>query len=518
MTGIALAAMARATPEEATGPLDLSGAAPEVADYFFDEVLRRQAPELRDFMLSTSIVDRVSASLGDAMTGRSDSARLLAELERDNAFLIPLDRQRTWYRYHHLFAEMLQAELERQRPGAAKGLLDRAAAWHEDHGAADEAFEYARANGDFDRAGRVLMANMEELVSWGRIETVKRWLDRCDDDAIESDPKLSIGAGWFVGHLGQVERTRRYVRAAQRFDLDRPSPDGASSLHASMINLRSTMGLAGVNQMLEDGRSLCASEAAAGTQWVRSGYRLSGAAEIMLGLTAEAIESFEQMVDLTEGNDQRRAGRAFSLGYLALAHADLGQWAPATRCCDAAAELMGEHGKTADGLPVLVARATLSAHEGNVADAAKWLGVIERILPLMRTSPPLCADLSVRCAEVAHAIGSMDAAAAFSEAGRRACCQVADTGAIPARLDRLEGRLSPDGPAQAPLTPAERRVLLQLATHRTLGEIAQHLHVSRSTVKTQVAAIYSKLGVSSRAEAVEVLGRNAVAENASRTS
>ena len=110
------------------------------------------------------------------MTNRADSARLLTRLEHHNAFLVPLDRQRTWYRYHHLFQEMLRAELDRQFPRAARGLLDRAAAWHEHDGAADEAFEYARAIGDFDRAGHVLMRNMEELVSWGHIETARRWL------------------------------------------------------------------------------------------------------------------------------------------------------------------------------------------------------------------------------------------------------------------------------------------------------------------------------------------------------
>ena len=503
--GIALAAMARPEPGEAAAPTGLPGTAREVAGYFFDEVLRRQPPDLREFMLSTSVVQRLSAPLCDAMTNRADSARLLAQLEHDNAFLVPLDRQRTWYRYHHLFQEMLRAELGRQFPEVARGLLDRAAAWHEHGGAPGEAFEYARAIGDFDRAGRVLMRNMEELVSWGHFETARRWLDRCGDD-IESDPKLAIGAGWFTAHLGEVERAWRYVRTAQRFDLDVPSPDGASTLHASMINLRSTLGLDGVSQMLDDGLSLLASEAAAGTRWLRSGYRICGAAQIMLGRTQEAIESFEQMVWLTEDNDLRRAGRAFSLGYLGLACSELGDWTRARRYCDEAAEVMSDHESTVDGLPVRVARAAILARDGEVAEAARHLAALQPVLARMRSSPPLCADLSARCAEIAHETGQREAALALYETARRACGQVPDAGAIPLRLDRLERRMSPAGQRQASLTPAEMRVLRQLATHRTLQEIAQHLHVSRSTVKTQVAAIHAKLGVTSRAEAVEVLG------------
>jgi DNA-binding CsgD family transcriptional regulator len=107
---------------------------------------------------------------------------------------------------------------------------------------------------------------------------------------------------------------------------------------------------------------------------------------------------------------------------------------------------------------------------------------------------------------------------ALYDAARRACRQVPDAGAIPLRLDRLERRMSPGGLPQAPLTPAEMRVLRQLATHRTLQEIARHLHVGRSTVKTQVASIHAKLGVSSRAEAVQVAGLSTIPEPDQDTS
>ena len=349
MTGVALAAMASSEAGTSTAPLELSGKSHEVADYFFDEVLRQQPSVLREFMLATSVLHRFSAPLCDALMNRSDSASVLAQLERDNAFVVPLDGQRTWYRYHHLFQEMLRAELDRQHPKVSQDLLARAADWHELHGSADEAFEYGRVIGDFDRAGRVLFRHMEDYVSRGRIQTVRRWLETCSDDEIESDPKLSIGAGWFVAHLGEAERAWRYIQAAGRFELDSPSPDGASTLHASLINLRATLGIDGIGQMLKDGLSLCATEAAAGTRWLRSGYRICGTAQIMLGHVEEAIGSFEQVVLLTEDNPQTRAGRAFCLGYLGLAYSELGNWTQARRCCKEADELMSDHESTWTG-------------------------------------------------------------------------------------------------------------------------------------------------------------------------
>jgi LuxR family maltose regulon positive regulatory protein len=277
-------------------------------------------------------------------------------------------------------------------------------------------------------------------------------------------------------------------------------------LHASLINLRATLGIDGIGQMLEDGLSLCATEAAAGTRWLRSGYRICGTAQIMLGHVEEAIGSFEQVVLLTEDNAQTRAGRAFCLGYLGLAYSELGNWTQARRCCKEADELMSDHESTVDGLPVQVARALVLAKDGAKTEASKCVAALQPVLSRARSSPPLLADLSARCAEIAHEVGQRETALALYGAARRACNQIPDAGAIPERLDRLERRMAPGGQQSESLTPAELRVLRQLATHRSLGEIAQHLHVSRSTVKTQVAAIYSKLGVSSRADAVEVLG------------
>ncbi len=505
--GVALAAMAHSTSGQTEAVF--SGTRREVADYFFDEVLRQQPPELRAFMLATSVVDRLSGPLCDAMTNRNDSARLLAQLERNNAFLVPLDGRRTWFRYHHLFGEMLRDELSRQAPETVNGLLDRAAAWHEDKGSIDEAFEYARAIGDFRRAGRVLLGHWDEYASRGGFESIRRLLGRCSDQEIESDPMLAIGAAWTVGHVGEVERTRRYLAAAERLDLDAPSPNGASSLRAALYLVRSAAGLGGVTQMLEDGLSVRDSESVAGTKWVLGGYRASGTARLILGQTRQAIEDFEQVVLFTEGDDRVRHARVLSLGFLALAYGDLSDWARARHCCNEAGALMDDHGSTGEGLPVRVAQASILMEEGNQSDVVRALEDLKQQLSRVRSAPAIYAELSSRCAEIAFESGNLDAASTLYEGARRACAQIPDAGSVPARLDALERLMGPSGERLASLTPAEIHVLRQLATHRKLDEIAEHLYVSRSTVKTHVGSIYTKLGVSTRSEAVEILGLGA---------
>src|SRR5277367_1465442 len=241
--GVALADVAHFDSEDASAPLVQPEGLREVAEYFLDEVLGKQTPECREFMLSISVVDRFSAPLCNAMTGRRDAAGLIEHLRRENAFLVPLDREGHWYRFHRLLRETLRTELERRHPRDGRTRLLRASTWHENEGSPEEAFEYARRIGHFDRAGFTLLRHWEEFARRGQIETVRRWLERCSEAQIESDPKMAIAAGWIAGYGGETLRIRRYLRAAEKCDLDMPSPDGASTLRASMMSLRSTVGL-----------------------------------------------------------------------------------------------------------------------------------------------------------------------------------------------------------------------------------------------------------------------------------
>ena len=145
----------------------LSGDQQQIADYLLEEVLERQPQHLKRFLLGTSIVDRMTAPLCDAVLGIDDAAGSLEALARSNAFVVPLDDHREWYRYHHLFSDFLRAELKRRHPELLPVYLRRAAGWCESHGTAGEAFAYAYESGDLDLAGRIALAHR-----WGVIASL----------------------------------------------------------------------------------------------------------------------------------------------------------------------------------------------------------------------------------------------------------------------------------------------------------------------------------------------------------
>ena len=191
--GVALAALAARSEGGGNGlPTSLGGRRREIADYFVEEVLDALDHSTRSFLLASSVVPRLSAPLLDAMLERNDSERRLDVLIRTNVFVVPLDHERRWFRYHRLFRELLADRLERERPDAAPDLLHRAARWHAEHGTVDEAVECAQRSGDLRLTGQLLLGRWSELVSRGQLDTLAQWTGRSSDEQIASDPAYSI--------------------------------------------------------------------------------------------------------------------------------------------------------------------------------------------------------------------------------------------------------------------------------------------------------------------------------------
>jgi DNA-binding CsgD family transcriptional regulator len=155
---------------------------------------------------------------------------------------------------------------------------------------------------------------------------------------------------------------------------------------------------------------------------------------------------------------------------------------------------------------MLTARATVAAHAGDRATAAAAIAEARHSLASALAVPYMQAELSLRCAQAAHRIGDDETAETLAADAQTACLRLGDPGTVPDRLHTLHERIAGGDPRLALLSPAERKVLRELASHRTLQEIAEHLYVSRYTIKTHVASIYAKLGVRTRAEAVATLG------------
>jgi LuxR family transcriptional regulator, maltose regulon positive regulatory protein len=487
---------------------EFSGRWRYVADYFFEEVLSRQTKELRRFLIETSVADRLCGQLCDVLLGRPGSGAVLRDLEQMNLFVVALDDHREWYRYHKLFQEMLQAELDRTDPSARRVLQGRAAAWHEEHGSLDEALDHAQVSGDLDRAARIVCGHVGDYARLGMLQNLRLRLEGWTEEEIESDPRFALGAGWTYLHLGGLPLAERFATAAGRGNLDQPCPSGASSLRSALAILRGTAGTGGVNQMLTDGLFVSAMERSATTGRVHAGCRIVGVANVLLGRPDEAVAPLEEAVLLTETQDAGQLERVFCLGYLALAHLDRGEEARAGLLACQAQRIIAGLGLENNwvSLPAFAASLMVLARSGERDGAGRELAAVPDRLHFAAAVPWLIADVASRCAEAAAAIGDSPAASVLAETARYELARLPDAGVIPERLAGLASNAGGRSPRLAMLTPAEMRVLGELATYRTLAEIAGKLSVSRATIKTQVASLYAKLDVATRAQAVAALG------------
>ena len=186
----------------------------QIVDYLGFEVLEHQAQAVREFLLQTSILDRLSAPLCAAITGRQDSAALLEELERANLFVVALDSKREWYRYHHLFGDLLRHELNQTDPESVRQLRLRAAAWYADEGEVHEAIEHSAAAGDVGTAMDLITAHWYEFLQRGRAETIAGWIDLLPAEVVAEEPNICLIKAWLGINLGRLDEVERWIVAA----------------------------------------------------------------------------------------------------------------------------------------------------------------------------------------------------------------------------------------------------------------------------------------------------------------
>jgi LuxR family maltose regulon positive regulatory protein len=182
-----------------------SGSHRFVLDYLADEVLAGQTGPVREFLLETSVLERLSGELCDAVTGRAGSQALLQDIERAGLFLVPLDEVRGWWRYHHLFADLLRARLQAEQPGRVKALHRAAATWCEEHDLADDAVRHALAAGDAAWAARLVEWYVASLLRRGEGATLRRWLSVLPAQLLAARPRLSLAQAFIAIVGGQVE-------------------------------------------------------------------------------------------------------------------------------------------------------------------------------------------------------------------------------------------------------------------------------------------------------------------------
>ncbi|MGN6172757.1 MAG: LuxR C-terminal-related transcriptional regulator, partial [Streptosporangiaceae bacterium] len=218
VTGLQLAGLSlRGQPDVAGFVASFSGSHRYVLDYLAEEVLDRQPDEVRGFLLETSVLERLSGDLCDAVTGRTGSQWLLEWVERADLFLVPLDEVRGWWRYHHLFADLLRARLQQERPERAAALHRNAAAWCDEHGLPDDAVRHALAAGDSAQAARLIERHFDELFYLrGEGATIQRWLAALPADLASSRPRLCLAQALLALASGRVEEAGAPLDAAER--------------------------------------------------------------------------------------------------------------------------------------------------------------------------------------------------------------------------------------------------------------------------------------------------------------
>ncbi len=182
-----------------------------------EEVLQRQPERVRSFLLQTAILERLSGSLCDAVTERDDGRGMLAALERGNLFVVPLDDQRQWYRYHHLFAEVLQARLMEEQPDRIATLHQRASVWYEQNDLPADAIRHALAAKDFERAAYLLERVWLAMDLSYQSATWLGWAKVLPDELIRVRPVLCLGYAWALLNGGELEASESRLRDAERW-------------------------------------------------------------------------------------------------------------------------------------------------------------------------------------------------------------------------------------------------------------------------------------------------------------
>ena len=481
--GLYLAALSLAGRSDRSAFIEgFAGDDRHIVDYLGGEVLDDLEPDTRGFLLRTSILERLSAQLCDHLLETTDARRRLLAIERANLFLVPLDGRREWYRYHHLFRELLRQELERSDPEKVPALHRRAADWLAARGLIDEAIRHALSAGDGAGAARLVAEQWRTPFNRGELATVDRWLDDLPEAVVASDPDLCLARAWVLMDRGRAREAEQWLRGAEA---------GQDDLVPHAV-LAFKLGALGQAEQI--------ARAALERARVDSSLGL-GVAHCILGISLyyqgepeEAESSLEEAVKLAVSGDNRLA-RIYALGYLALIRLEAGDEEAARIAAGEALEIGGappasEH--------FVTAAARLARGRLDRDDAA-----LEHVVALARRGG---APIEIAASLLLLGQARRDVATlAEARATLRGC---EDPGRLPRLIEEAEMALRGRRPGPrrviaGDLSDRELAVLQFLPGEASLREIASALYISLNTVKTHSRSIYRKLDASSREEAVE---------------
>jgi LuxR family maltose regulon positive regulatory protein len=495
---------------EDSGPFleSFAGSDRRVVDFLGGEVLAELPDDELEFLLQTSVPDRFCAPLCEALTGYRNGRAMLDRIERTNYFLIPLDPSHDWYRYHHLFRELLRHELERRRPEAVAELHRRAGHWFLEAGLMSDAISHLTAAGELDQVSDLIAAHWLPFTDLGDRAVVAGWLDALPRDHVLGDGRLCLSQARTAAVVGDHEDVLRWLDLAEAAPRYNPSED--SWRREQAIVFRSTAW-----ELRGDLRK--SEELAADLAPFDGSSFWHALAAGNLGTVAYWRDDDEEATRLLEtalaANRGRIAMLSVSLlGQLAAIAADRGDWHVCADHLEAGFDLIGTHGLGEYGQagPLHLARGRLLAHDHRPAEACAEL---ERAADLARRGLGVI-DLGyalVTLGELLCELGDRRAGRPLVlEAGELLTHAPAPGTRVPRMIARAEKtlRLVPHtvddrkAAVTEELTPREETVLRLLPGGLSAREMGDELGVSRDTIKSHTKGIYRKLGVSDRRSAV----------------
>ena len=508
--GLYLAALALQaagpTPDTPAAGVAFAGDDRFVVDYLNAELLARLPARQVSFLTRTAVLDRMCGPLCDAVLDTTGSATVLESLAGSNLLLVPLDRRREWYRYHHLFRDLLGAELGRREPELVPELHRRAAAWCEANGLEETAIDHAQAAGDADQVARLVLQVMQPVWASGRVDTVLRWMQWFErEQLMERYPAVAVHGALIFALLGRATKAEQWAAAAERASPEGRLPDG-STMESYLAYLRAILCRDGVATMRRDAR--LAWDGLSPLSPYRATMLHTEALSLLLaGDPEDADPVFARAFDAaTEAAAPPLA--AVILAERCSIAAGRDDWAEAAALSDRALELIrgGQFDAYWTSALVYAWAARAALYRGDLNGARDHLARAAGLRPLLTHAlPVVSAQALLELAGAYIALGDPDGAHAVLRQADDIFQQRPNLGVLPAQADELRPRLVTmrrTGVGASSLTTAELRLLPLLPSYLTFREIGERLFVSRNTAKTQALSIYRKLGASSRSEAV----------------
>ncbi|MGX7678499.1 LuxR C-terminal-related transcriptional regulator [Jatrophihabitans sp. DSM 45814] len=480
-----------------------------VSEYLESEFLSRITPTERTFLTQASVLQSMCGPLCDATLGISGSAQSLAALAASNLLLVPLDRRGYWYRYHHLFRDMLLADLERNEPRSVPTLRLRASEWCAANGLPNEAVEYALAAEDVAAGAALVEQHWRAYeLQHGSLAANRwfRWLDK--RDGIEGHPMLAAGAALNFVTAGPPADADRWAALLDRSQADGTAAADGPALKASAALLRAMRCRSGVERMRADANEAVTGFAASNFV-MPAAVVMQGLARLMGGDEDGAQAAFDDAATVAEDVSAHEM-RALAICQQSLIAISQRDWARAGELAAVARAILSDAGIEESYTSALVCAvlAQTALHRGDITAADRELVSAQRTRSALTFSlPHLAVQARLALARVHLAVSDLPGARTLMREIDELLRRRPNLGNLSREADALRGQLSKEQSTSAPgastLTAAELRMLPLLTTHLSFVEIAAELVVSIHTVKSHALSIYRKLGASTRSQAVE---------------